>query len=246
MGRSAGEGRSEPARSIPRRSTTRSCACCVSPLGSGPSRARPQAARRRSTTRKSRPCFAGSPRRASSSPVTSARCSRSTTAGLSGWRSSGQTPPRPGRLGGGSATVLPAVHACLPSRGCAPLCNPAVHRHSQPGACSRAAESRWRPVSCLHVPGKSESGVELRFLWSPTGRVRERTPPRVCIQVARVAQRRRGGPRIEVHAVLRAARHGTRRDRGVRASAATAWPSTARRCSTSGSSCLRAPTSSRG
>jgi beta-glucosidase len=110
-------------------------------------------------------------------------------------------------LGGGSATVLPP-YTVSPLEGLRSALQPAVQvTHSLGLQPSRRIPVA--PVSCLHVPGTSEPGVELRFL-DPDGTLLASEHRRGCafkwlgsLDIAGAVSR------IEVHAVLRASRPGT-------------------------------------
>ena len=94
-------------------------------------------------------------------------------------------------LGGGSATVLPP-YTVSPLEGLRSALAPGVQITYSPGV---QASNRIpvAPASWVHVPGASEPGVELRFLGADGALLASERRARLCLQMARLARRRRDG-----------------------------------------------------
>ncbi len=147
-------------------------------------------------------------------------------------------------LGGGSATVLPP-YTVSPLEGLRSALHPGVHvtdslgvQPSRPdpggaGVLSARARARASPASSSDfsmATGRCSRANTAAGVHS-SGSARSMSPGRSPGSRSTPCS----APAVRAH--TRSGRPGL---------AATAWPSTARRCSTSGSSCLRARTSSRG
>ena len=145
-------------------------------------------------------------------------------------------------LGGGSATVLPP-YTVSPLEGLRSALHPAVQSLTA-WACSRATGSRWRRCPVCTYPRQASPASSSGFSMA-TGRCsRANTAAGVHSSgSARSMSPERSPGSRSTPCSAPAVR--ARTPSGRPGLAATAWPSTARRCSTSGSSYLRARTSSR-